>query len=182
MKTVKSNCGKCFKKKCMAPAMAKVSPEFKQALPGILENIITLMQYIGNSKWCTMSHGDPRIVNFFFKRKQQKEANRNSVDLKDLRRSGEEADALAKDKRTSRRRQSQGSNDSLEDNEAVNDVIAKVLKASLDDKLKQLREDLTRDLRRTNTEPLERIESIVLMMASKLDNVLNRQIQGDTWM
>ena len=122
------------------------------------------------------------IVNFFFKRKQQKEANRNSVDLKDLRRSGEEADALAKDKRTSRRRQSQGSNDSLEDNEAVNDVIAKVLKASLDDKLKQLREDLTRDLRRTNTEPLERIESIVLMMASKLDNVLNRQIQGDTWM
>jgi hypothetical protein len=82
------------------------------------------------------------------------------------------------------RRMSTGGEDSAKMGDHASAMaMAAAVDATLDKKLEKLRDELLRDARqRDPLHSLERLEATIMAMATKLDGVMRRQIEGDRWM
>ena len=62
-------------------------------------------------------------------------------------------------------------------------AMTAAMETALDRKLGRLRDELLRDLQsRDPRSSLDRVESAIMMMTSKLESVSRRQVEGDRWM
>ena len=67
--------------------------------------------------------------------------------------------------------------------EAIAEAVARAVDGVLDAKLGALKTEIVRELRlRDTTGAMGRLESGLGMVASRLENVMRRQIEGERWM